>query len=360
MTKGIFYSIAAIFLTAVLIFSCGHAGEGASSGRAGTGQINAFIYHHVGREEKYPSTSVSAEQFGQHVAYLKEHQYTVLPLGEALGRLGSENGLPEKTAVITMDDGYRSVFTEAVPILDSYGYKATIFVATQYVGSENYLTWQQIASLQEKGFEIGNHSHSHAYFLNSPGQEIAERFAADLEKSHELFRRHLDFVPGFYAYPFGEYNLQMIDVLKKYGYTAAAAQKSGVIYEGSDPYVLPRFPMNLRYGRLEQFAAKVRMKALPVKTAEPAEPVFSGQNPPELSLTIQPGRINAGLVQCFVDGRENCIMEKTRKNGRLVIKVRATAPLRQRRTLYTVTAPSLDGRSWYWYSHLWVAPQYDE
>ncbi|MBS3809409.1 MAG: polysaccharide deacetylase family protein, partial [Desulfobacterales bacterium] len=325
------------------------------------GTINAFIYHHFGKQDQYPSTSVSDKQFKEHLKYLEKNDYSVMTLGNALDLLYSEDRLPEKTAVITIDDGYRSIRENAVPLLDKYGYRATIFVPTSHVGGGNYLTWGQIAELQKKGFEIGNHSHSHEYFLNHPKGKIAEKFEEDLKKSHKLFEQHLGGVPDLYAYPFGEYNPEMTEVLKKHGYRAAAAQKSGVICTESNQFALPRFPMNLNYGKPEDFAEKLRMNPLRVVKAEPSDPVVvSGQNPPKLELTVKNSEIYSEGLQCFVGGKRNCSIEHTRKKDRLVIRVSSTDKLASRRTLYTVTASSEDGSRWFWYSHLWIIPEYGE
>ncbi|MCF8094538.1 MAG: polysaccharide deacetylase family protein [Desulfobacteraceae bacterium] len=356
--KYLFYAVLAVFMLwfPAVVFNT----AAAFSGHPDPGQIQAFIYHHFGMEEKYPSTSVSVKQFKAHLDYLEKNDYTVLTLGNALDLISSEDQLPEKIAVITMDDGYRSIWQHAVPILDEYGYTATVFIPTSHVGGNNYLTWRQIAELQKKGFEIGNHSHSHEYFLNHSKEKISKKFEADLEKSHELFRRHLNKTPKLYAYPFGEYNPEMIKVLKKYGYLAAAAQKSGVICTESNRFVLPRFPMNVQYGKTEGFAEKAQMNALRVVDAEPEDPVISGQNPPELTLRVQNSKIYPENLQCFVSGNRNCTVEHSGKNSEFVIKVRAGDKLSSRRTLYTVTASSREGSEWFWYSHLWIQPEYGE
>ena len=319
--------------------------------------IHALIYHHVGREDTYPSTSVSVEQFKKHLAYLKNHDYTVLPLGRALDRLYGEAGLGEKTAVITIDDGYRSVWENARPLLDQYGFPATLFISTGSVGGSNYLSWDEIRKLEKQGFEIGNHSHSHAYFLNKPKEKIAETFEADLKKADEQFRKHLGRVPSLYAYPFGEYTPEMMAVLKSRGYRAAAGQRSGVIDERSSRYALPRFPMNYYYADMEGFSNKMRMHALPVLSAEPESPVVTGSRPPRLKLRMDTKNINPDGLQCFVNGRKACRMKKTRKSSALILTVRAKDKLTDRRSLYTITAPSTDGSNWHWYSHLWVLPE---
>lgn len=337
-----------------------HAGEQPGQKQIQAGQIRALIYHHFGREDTYPSTSVSVEQFEKHLAYLKKNDYTVLTLGSALDRLYSEAGLAEKTAVITIDDGYRSVWENARPMLDKYGFPATLFISTANVGGSSHMNWKEIQKLENQGFEIGSHSHSHEYFLNKPRDQIAEAFEADLKKADEQFRKHLGHVPDLYAYPSGEYIPEMMAILKAHGYRAAAAQRSGVIHGRSSRYALPRFPMNYSYADMEGFSNKMQMNALPVMEAEPESPLLAESNPPQLKLRIDTENINPAGLQCFVNGQKACQMEKSPKNSVLILTVRAKERLTDRRSLYTITAPSTDGSKWFWFSHLWVIPEISE
>ncbi|MFO8083166.1 MAG: polysaccharide deacetylase family protein [Desulfobacterales bacterium] len=359
--KSLFYGFVLVFmfLVSVAPFSAAAAGS-VPEGVSGQAQIRGFVYHHFGQQDRYPSTSVSMSQFKDHLDYLKENDYTVLTLSEALDLLYSDDAVPEKTAVLTMDDAYKSVIENAVPLMDKYGYKATVFVPTSHVGGSNYLSWRQLAELDEMGFEIANHSHSHEYFLNHPEEEMAGRFEEDLERSHMLFKKHLDMTPDLYAYPFGEYHPKIIRVLKKHGYRAAAAQKSGVMYKQGNKFLLPRFPMNVSYGKMESFTEKIRMNALGVVDAEPENPVVSDDNPPELKLSVKNKEIRPDGIQCFVSGRADCETNYNRKNQTLEIRAVSSNKLEARRTLYTITAPSEDGSKWFWYSHLWIMPEYTE
>mgnify|MGYP006280486417 FL=1 len=365
--KSFLYSAILVFLTMPALLPRAYAmgnfggqkqvGEQQGKKEIKAGQIRALIYHHFGREDTYPSTSVSVEQFEKHLAYLKKNDYTVLTLGQALDRLYGKAALAEKTAVLTIDDGYRSVWENARPLLDKYGFAATLFISTGNVGGSNYLTWEEIQKLENQGFEIGNHSHSHTYFLNKPKDQIAEAFEKDLKKADEQFRKHLGRVPDLYAYPFGEYTPEMMEVLKAHGYRAAAAQRSGVIHGCSSRYALPRFPMNYSYGDMEGFSNKMGMNALAVLEAQPESPLLAKNSPPRLTLRIDEKNINPDGLQCFVNGRGACDMKKKWRNGGLILTVRATERLTDRRNLYTITAPSTDGSRWHWYSHLWVIPQ---
>ncbi|MFW5971272.1 MAG: polysaccharide deacetylase family protein [Desulfovermiculus sp.] len=352
------YVLAAVFLSMTPGGPAGiYAAGEVDDAQQGSAQIRVFMYHHFGLEDTYPSTSVSEEQFKKHLDYLQEHEYTVLPLGAALERLYAGKEIPEKTAVISIDDGYRSVWDKAIPLLEKHGYPATIFVSTGYVGGGGYMSWEQINRLGAKGFEIGNHSHAHPYFLNKPKGEIKDAFEQDLKTSHEQFQKHLGRVPDLYAYPFGEYTPAMMSVLKDHGYMAAAAQRSGVIYRRSSRFALPRFPMNKDYAQMEDFQEKIRMNALQVVEAVPEDPVIGAENPPQLKLRIENKELRSDRLQCFVSGQRTCDMDRTSQNGVLEVKVQAEKSLTGRKTLYTITGPSQKGGDWFWYSYQWVKPE---
>jgi len=354
--KSCFYAVFAVFLLILGTWAVPIHGAGEEN-EPGKGQVRALMYHHFGMEDQYPSTSVSMEQFENHLAYLEENDFTVLTLGEALDRLNAGKAAGENIAVITIDDGYQSIWDNAMPLLEAYGYKATVFIATEPVGGSGYLDWEQIRALQDKGYEIGGHSHTHGYFLNRPEGEVTDAFEADLKKSHEAFEAHLGEVPTLYAYPFGEFEPGMKAVLKNHGYEASAAQKSGVIYEGTDRFAMPRFPMNVRFGDLDGFAEKLGMNAMRVVEARPENPVVGEENPPALELRIDNAEINTDGLQCFVAGRPDCGIEARQEDGILTLRVQAENELTARRTLYTITAPSMDGSRWFWYSYSWVIPE---
>ncbi len=321
--------------------------------------ISGFVYHRFGNN-KYPSTNISLDRFKAHLKHLKKKNYEVLTLGEALSRLDRSGTLEQKTAVLTVDDGYRSVLENGIPLMEKYGFPATIFINTEQVGNRNTMTWAELADLQERGFEIGNHSHSHAHFVNKAKGDLREFFRQDLKTADSLFRAKLGNVPETYAYPYGEYNGTMKEVLKERGYEAAVAQHSGAMHRGSDRYALPRFPMTSFYGKIEKFKEKASMHPLPVKKETPSDGIISSGTPPELKLRIEKGSINPSAVQCFVDGQKQCSIEVIQKAPKLVMKFKSTKTLSDRRTLYTITAPSKTGETWHWYSKLWIRPQKPE
>ena len=317
--------------------------------------INCFVYHRFG-DDRYPTTNITLENFESHLQYLKDNKYIVLTLGEAVNLLLDNKSIPHKTVVLTIDDGYKSFFIRGMPLLRKFGFRATVFINTRQVEYPDFMTWEDIRIVMEEGMEIGNHSHSHDYFVDYNPSELLGKFNNDLKISQEIFRKKLGFVPLVYSYPYGEYSTIMKAELKKHGFKAAVAQNSGVISTLSDIYALPRFPMTGVFSKPEKFAEKIKMKALLVKPDFPYDPVVVNINPPTLTLKlVNPELIETSNLQCFVGGSRECEFVFNKKSN--IITIKSNKVLTARRTLYTITAPSAkQSNVWHWYSWLWIIP----
>lgn len=318
------------------------------------GQVNAFIYHRFD-ESRYPSTNISAEIFRQQLEYLKEHDYLVLSLGEVVRRLTSGEPLPEKAAALCVDDAFTSFAAVAMPLLREYGYPVSLFINTDAVGTRGYLSWPEIKSLADEGVEIGNHTASHAYLVEKEaGEDYAawrKRIIADIDKAQHLFAEQLAFEPTMFVYPYGEYSLEVVDIVKGIGFKAAFAQQSGVIHDAHDLFTLPRFPMGGPYATLKGFVNKLQMKPLVVGEEIPFSSVVV-DNPPELLLKIDTKNVDMGRINCFVQGENSCqVAAAAGRDG--WYRVIAEEPLSGRRNKYTLTVPGRKG-GWHWYSHLWL------
>ncbi len=320
--------------------------------------VPVFVYHRFG-DARYPSTNISTEIFRSQLQYLKENNYRVMTLGEILKIINNNSPVPQKVVVLTIDDGYKSFKTGALPLLNEFGFSATIFIQTGTVGGNDYLDWDEIKEIREAGIEIGNHSQSHDHFLNSPEDKINIVFENDLETSEGLFKKNLDFIPEIYAYPYGEYVPGMEQVLEEKKYIAAAAQNSGVLCELTDKFAIPRFPMGGVFASIEGFIEKSKMKALRVLKCRPQSPLFD-KNPPELIIEVEPGNLNFEYLQFFIHGSRVTNFQVSRINNLIKIVAMSDKTLKARRTLYTLTAPSKNGEQWYWYIHLWIQPGISE
>jgi peptidoglycan/xylan/chitin deacetylase (PgdA/CDA1 family) len=323
-----------------------------------TFDVPVFVYHRFG-DDRYPSTNISIEIFRFQLQYLTENNYRVMTLGEIIKIIKNNSPVPQKVVVLTVDDGYKCFKTGALPLLNEFGFCATIFIQTETVGGNDYLDWDEIKEISEAGIEIGNHSQSHNHFLNSPKDKINIVFKNDLETSEDLFKNNLGFIPEVYAYPYGEYVSGMEQVLEERKYLAAAAQNSGVLCDLTDKFAIPRFPMGGVFASIEGFIEKSKMKALRVIKCRTESPVFD-KNPPELIIEAEPGNLNFEYLKFFVHGSLVTNFQVSHINNLIKIVAMSDKTLKARRTLYTLTAPSKSGDQWYWYSHLWIQPGISE
>lgn len=322
------------------------------------GQANVFVYHRFG-DERYPSTNIAIETFAAQLQLLQEGNHVVLPLGEVVGRLRDGRQLPERCAVLTVDDAYATFLSGAMPLLRRYGYPVTLFVSTNSVGHRGYLNWDQLRSLASEGVEIGNHTASHAYLLNrkrgEDRQVWEDRARQEILSAQRRLEVELGVAPRLFAYPFGEYAPDLKEMVRGVGFHGAVGQQSGVTYSGSDLFALPRFPMGGVYATLEGFREKLLVKALPVEVVSPSTPVVEWEDPPTLVVRIDGDQVDLSRLRGFLQGEGDVNITPDPENaGRFV--VRASRPLTGRRNKYTLAAPGKRGGQWYWFSQLWIYP----
>ena len=315
-------------------------------------EVVCFVYHRVG-DSRYPSTNISLEDFEAHLAYLVKNNFQVLSLSDALDYMKSDEPA-RKTVVITVDDGYKSFYTNGLPLLRKYGLPATLFINTETVGGGDYMNWSELMTAAQSGMEIGNHTHAHKYFLNETENLRYTSFKQEIALSQSLISEHLKVLPKVFSYPYGELDGEMENIVRQAGFVGAMAQNSGVIYSGTNLYRCPRFPMSAAYAALDKFAEKTSMKALKVIHSSPDNLIGKQDLRPVLTLTIDATDLRLSAIQCFVQGSE-CeyrILGKTDKT--VTIALQSTKSIAgRRRTLYTVTVPDKAGK-WHWYSHLWI------
>ena len=162
--------------------------------------IPILMYHSISHDDEpggihpYYRVVTTPEVFKKHMAILADQGYRVIGLDTAVELLrGNNNGvqenIPNKQVVITFDDGFLDFYTEAYPVLARYGFTATVFLPTSYIGNpdrtimgKTFLTWPQVAELSNAGITFGSHSVSHRLLDKLPRTEIEN----ELRQSKEI------------------------------------------------------------------------------------------------------------------------------------------------------------------------------
>ncbi len=345
----------------ILIFSCGNKNQShdtllfpslfSADNNSIKHQVVAFVYHRIG-DERYPSTNTTISDFEAQLKYLKDNDYTVVTLSEALS-----NSFPnsvKNVVVLTIDDAFKSFYQHGFPLLKKYGLKATLFINTETIGGSSYMDEDEIKEVMGYGLEIGNHSHSHDYFLNINKKERYSRFQEDISLSQKIFQQLFNKAPSVFAYPYGEFDTEMKDIIKKEGFVAAVAQNSGVICQQSDQFALPRFPMSTAFSK--SFKEKVDMNPLDIKSISTNNHFWnSTNNKPTLKVGVIENELKLNQLQCFIQGSPCTLSKKELEDHQIEIELTPVNPLTRRRTLYTVTVPD-SKNNWYWFSYLWINP----
>lgn len=132
-------------------------------------EVTVLIYHRFG-DDRYPTTNVPTARFKEQMEYLKKNNYQVISLQEMVLSIKNRQPLPDRAVVITIDDGYKSVYDVAWPILKSYGYPFTVFLYVKAT-DKNYkdiLSWSEVREMKAAGVDFQDHSYSHHRFGDWP------------------------------------------------------------------------------------------------------------------------------------------------------------------------------------------------
>lgn len=319
-------------------------------------QAVAFMYHRFG-EDRFPSTSVRLEQFEAHLNYLAENDFEVWPVSRILQHIRRGEPLPERTVAITIDDAYLTVYTQAYPRLKARGWPFTVFVASDSVdrGLQGFMSWEQMREMKQHGASFASHSATHDYLIRRKAGEDEQQWLArvrtDIERGAERVRAELGDGPALFAYPYGEYNSALGDLIREMG-LAAFGQHSGVLSRYADRRALPRFPINEAYGEPNDFAAKARMRALPVAGYEPWDPVLTNDRQPLLTVELAPDDLIRDELVCYVSGQGR-VDVRWLDDAKTRFTVRAGRALPEGRSRYNCTAPDRQ-RRFHWFSQQWV------
>lgn len=277
-----------------------------SKGISGPG-VTVLIYHRFG-EDKYPSTNVAVSRFREQLEFLKNNNYQVISLGQLVKALEGGTKLPERAVVITIDDGYRSVYSDAWPILKEYGYPFTVFVYTKATENKhwNYMTWDQIREMKAAGVDLQNHGFAHGHMAFKPsGMDMDEYRAgirADLAVSTKIMSEELKERPRFFAIPYGEYNRVLIEEIRTFGYEAILLQDPGSVSSDTDPFAIPREPiLGNDWATMEHFQMVLERVDLPFTDEKPESGLLTENTPDRFSARLlYPERYIPGTLGIYV------------------------------------------------------------
>ncbi len=179
--------------------------------------IPILLYHHIDTSPINNRYYVTPEKFEAQMKLLHDWGYTSITATMLIEAITQGTKLPPRPFVITMDDGYLDNYTNAFPITQKYGFTGVLYLVSNYIGAENYLTVDQVLEMYRAGWEVGSHGMNHLDLT----KVNAETAYAEVVGSRRVLEEMLGIPVLTFAYPFGAYNDVAIGYVKAAGYIGA-------------------------------------------------------------------------------------------------------------------------------------------
>jgi len=211
--------------------------------------IPILTYHSI--DDSGSAISIAPALFRQQMAHLAEHGWQTLTLSEATRLLASGKPTPPGTVVLTFDDGFENVYTEAFPVLERYGFHATVFLITDFCGGviDGYgpsaatgrlpvMDWPAVAEMHTYGVEFGAHTLTHPN-LTRLSPQAAEH---EMLTSKTVIQNRLGAVVDTFAYPYGCFNGAVKTIARRH-FLSAVSTRLGRAHSHADLHALRRMDM---------------------------------------------------------------------------------------------------------------------
>ena len=205
-----------------------------------TAQTIIFCYHGLVEKVRYPGTQITPAAFEAQMKELKDRGITVIGMQDLLAWKRGEKNIPPRCAVVTFDDGLKSQYEVAWPIMKKFGYTLTMFIYTEGVrgglfGGGEAITWEQLADMRDNGIDIQAHSathqdlrEGHPVTIREPdgkkarkrlnGPEYEQFLQNELVGSKTLLEQRLGIKVNCFAVPYGFYNEHVKEIARNAGY----------------------------------------------------------------------------------------------------------------------------------------------
>lgn len=224
---------------------------------AGPG-IPILMYHSISADLEtgvlpYFRVTITPSRFREHMCWLHTHGYAVIDLVEALRRLEGQVSDLDRCAVLTFDDGFRNFLTDGWPVLAEFGFAATMFLPTAFIGNSRKsfkgrecLTWPEARELQTSGVSFGSHAVNHSMLYELSWTELRRELSDSRLQLEEQLQRPIQAFAYPYAYPQEDkkFRQRLRQELLDQGYRICVTTAIGRARRKSDPLALKRLPLN--------------------------------------------------------------------------------------------------------------------
>lgn len=216
-----------------------------------TFKVPILMYHYVEyvKDEKdtiRKSLDITPDVFEKQVKTFVDQNYTFMTMSEVGDVLNGKWEMPEKAVVFTFDDGYRDFYTDVFPILKKYKVKATVYIVSGFIGDSNFMLTNQIQEIIDSGLvEIGAHTVNHV----SLKERSLESVYYEINRGKNNLEKQFNVEVVSFAYPFGAFDAQAIELVKDLGFKTSVSTIEGVLVNQQNRYFIYRIRPGLQIGR---------------------------------------------------------------------------------------------------------------
>lgn len=201
-------------------------------------KVPVLMYHQIAEATEAPTKlAVNPAAFADQLACLRDAGFTAITAGDLAAALAGESAeLPDRPVVLTFDDGYGDFYHQAMPLLNKYGFTATLFMTTGGLGHQPMLDWGQLTEAAHAGIEIGAHTYMHPALDQLSDARLHEELYVPKSQLEDNLGMP---IPGL-AYPYGHSSRKVRQLARELGHTYAYSVGNSMTTSGSNLFTLPR------------------------------------------------------------------------------------------------------------------------
>jgi peptidoglycan/xylan/chitin deacetylase (PgdA/CDA1 family) len=214
-------------------------------------RIPVLMYHYIEYvqdkgDKLRQSLDVNPDIFNKQLETLQDAGYTFLFMSDVADIMDGKAPMPEKPIVLTFDDGYRDFYTGALPIIKKHNVKTTAYIVPGFInGTNSMFNYQVIEATQSGLVEIGAHTVHHLYLKGQPLKNATK----EIQNSKTMLENMYHVPVTTFAYPYGAFDQQAVDIVKQTGFRTAVSTIPGIEVSNTNKFLIFRLRPGVKIGQ---------------------------------------------------------------------------------------------------------------
>ena len=232
-------------------------------------KVPVLTYHHVRdvllvADRSDIEFSVAPSSLEEQLLYLHDKGFQTLSLSDLAASFENREPLPPKSVILTFDDGFRDFYTNAFPLLKKYNMRAVSFYVVGYSNFPGYMDQQMLREIHDSGLvDVQSHSMNHLVLTKLTPEEQRREIFDSKRILEEVLGKRIN----YFAYPYGDFDQNIINLVREAGYKLSFGTLPGDVLRKSDYLSLPRLAVT-GFDDLVRFKNKLGLKTESPETKE--------------------------------------------------------------------------------------------